>query len=58
MTATQHTPAASHDKRIAFGGYSRDGANHTVGAIRDRGGPLATVRRHRRHGDADRDVLS
>lgn len=30
MTATQHTPAASHDKRIVFGGYSRDGVENTV----------------------------
>ena len=30
MTAIQNAPAASHDKRIAFGGYSRNGAVHTV----------------------------
>lgn len=36
MKATNHTPAASHDERIAFGGYSRDGADHTVVAVRDR----------------------
>ena len=39
MTATQHTPAASPDKRIAFGGYSRDGAEHTVVAVRDQAAP-------------------
>ena len=39
MTATQHTPAASHDERIAFGGYSRDGADHTVVAVRDHATP-------------------
>lgn len=37
MTATQHTPAASHDERIAFGGYSRDGADHTVVGVRGHG---------------------
>ena len=35
MTATKHTAPASHDERIAFGGYSRDGADHTVVAVRD-----------------------
>ena len=35
MTATEHTPAASHDTHIAFGGYSRDGAEHMVAAVRD-----------------------
>ena len=39
MTATKHTPAASHDERIAFGGYSCDGAEHTVVAVRDHGAP-------------------
>ena len=39
MTATKHTPAASHDERIAFGGYSRDGAEHTVVAVRDHAAP-------------------
>ena len=39
MTASQHTPAASHEKRIAFGGYSRDGAEHTVVAVRDHAAP-------------------
>ena len=39
MTATQHTPAASHDKCIAFGGYSRDGTEHTVVAVRDHAAP-------------------
>ena len=39
MTASQHTPAASHEKRIAFGGYSRDGAEHTVLALRDHAAP-------------------
>lgn len=39
MNATKHTPAASHDERIAFGGYIRDGADHTVVAVRQRGGP-------------------
>jgi len=39
MTATQQTPAASHDERIAFGGYSRDGAEHTVVAVRDHAAP-------------------
>ena len=37
MNATKHTPAASHDERIAFGGYSRDGADHTVVAVRGHG---------------------
>lgn len=39
MTATQDTPAASHERRIAFGGYSRDGAEHTVVAVRDHAAP-------------------
>ena len=39
MTATQHTAAANHDKRIAFGGYSRDGAEHTVVAVREHAAP-------------------
>lgn len=39
MTATKHTPAASHDERIAFGGYSCDGAEHTVVAVRDHAAP-------------------
>lgn len=39
MNATQQTQAASHDERIAFGGYSRDGAGHTVVAVRGRATP-------------------
>lgn len=39
MNALKHTPAASHDERIAFGGYSRDGADHTVVAVRDHATP-------------------
>lgn len=39
MNATEHTQAASHDERIAFGGYSRDGADHTVVAVRDHATP-------------------
>ncbi len=57
MTATQHTPAASHAERIAFGGYSRDGVDHTVVAVRDRYA-VAAARRHWRNGDRDRVVLS
>jgi len=38
MTATQHTPAASRDESIAFGGYIRESADHTVVAVRQRGG--------------------
>lgn len=39
MTAAEHTPAASHDTHIAFGGYSRDGAEHAVVAVRDHAAP-------------------
>lgn len=39
MTATQHTRAASHETHIPFGGYSRDGAEHTVVAVRDHAAP-------------------
>ena len=39
MTATQHTRAASHETHIAFGGYSRDGVEHTVVAVRDHAAP-------------------
>ena len=39
MTATKHTPAASHDTHIAFGGYSRDGVDHAVVAVRDHATP-------------------
>ena len=39
MTATQHSRAAGHDERIAFGGYSHDGAKHTVVAVRDHAAP-------------------
>ena len=37
MTASQHTPAASHDERIAFGGYIC--ADHAVVAVRDHAAP-------------------
>lgn len=39
MTAAQHTPAVSHDERIVFGRYSRDGAGHTVAAVRGHATP-------------------
>jgi hypothetical protein len=39
MNATKHTAPASQDERIAFGGYSRDGADHTVVAVRDHATP-------------------
>ena len=35
MNATKHSAPASQDERIAFGGYSRDGADHTLVATRD-----------------------
>lgn len=43
MTATKHTRVASHDTHIAFGGYSRDGAEHTVVAVRDHAAPWRLV---------------
>ena len=43
MSATKHTPAASHDTPIEFGGYSRDGAEHTVVAVRDHAAPWRLV---------------
>ena len=39
MNSTQQTPAASQHERLAFGGYIHEGADHTVVAVRQRGGP-------------------
>jgi len=39
MTVTKHTAVPSHDEQVAFGGYVSNGANHTVVAVRQRGGP-------------------
>lgn len=39
MIATKHTAVPSHDEQVAFGGYVSNGADHTVVAIRHRGGP-------------------
>lgn len=39
MTAARNNPQASHEEHIAFGGYVRDGADHTVLAVRDHDAP-------------------